>query len=51
MLNIGVLASGRGSNFQAIIDKIEKGRLNAETKLLIVDNHAAYAVERAKSTQ
>lgn len=48
MLNIGVLASGRGSNFQAIIDEIEKGRLNAEIKLLIVDNNAAYAVERAK---
>ncbi len=48
MLNLGVLASGRGSNFQAIIDEIEAGRLPAAVKLLIVDNTGAYAIERAK---
>jgi phosphoribosylglycinamide formyltransferase-1 len=48
MLNLGVLASGRGSNFQVIIDEIEAGRLNASIKLLIVDNPDAYAIERAK---
>lgn len=48
MLNIGVLASGRGSNFQSIIDEIEAGKLNASIKLLIVDNPNAYAIERAK---
>ncbi|BCB96359.1 phosphoribosylglycinamide formyltransferase [Dissulfurispira thermophila] len=48
MLNLGVLASGRGSNFQAIIDEIEAGRLDAEIKILIVDNPNAYAIERAK---
>jgi phosphoribosylglycinamide formyltransferase-1 len=48
MLNLGILASGRGSNFQAIIDEIEAGRLPAAIKLLIVDNADAYAVERAK---
>jgi phosphoribosylglycinamide formyltransferase-1 len=48
MLNLGVLASGRGSNFQAIIDEIKAGRLNASIKLLIVDNPDAYAIERAK---
>jgi phosphoribosylglycinamide formyltransferase-1 len=48
MLNIGVLASGRGSNFQSIIDEIEAGRLNASIKLLVVDNPDAYAIERAK---
>lgn len=47
-LKLGVLASGRGSNFQAIVDEIEAGRLNAEVRLLVVDNSAAYAVERAK---
>jgi phosphoribosylglycinamide formyltransferase-1 len=47
-LRLGVLASGRGSNFQAIIDAIEAGRLNAEIKLLIVDVGDAHAVERAK---
>lgn len=45
---LGVLASGRGSNFQAIIDEIEAGRLDASVKLLIVDTPDAYAVERAK---
>jgi len=48
MLNLGVLASGRGSNFQSIIDEIEKGSLIAEIRLLIVDNPSAYAIERAK---
>ena len=48
MVNLGVLASGRGSNFQAIIDEIERGRLNAVVKLLVVDNPEAYAIERAK---
>lgn len=48
MLKLGVLASGRGSNFQAIIDAIEKGFLQAEISLLITDNESAFAVERAK---
>jgi len=48
MLKIGVLASGRGSNFQAIIDEIETGRLPASIEILIVDNPEAYAIERAK---
>lgn len=48
MLNIGVLASGRGSNFQAIIDEIEAGKINASVKLLITDKADAYAIERAK---
>jgi len=48
MLKIGVLASGRGSNFQAIIDEIEAKRLQAKIEILIVDNPSAYAIERAK---
>lgn len=47
-LILGVLASGRGSNFQAIIDEVESGRLNATIKLLVVDRPDAYAIERAK---
>ncbi|MBI5187899.1 MAG: phosphoribosylglycinamide formyltransferase [Nitrospirae bacterium] len=47
-LRLGVLASGRGSNFQAIIDEIESKRLNAEIVLLITDNPSAFAIERAK---
>lgn len=48
MLKIGVLASGRGSNFQAIIDAIEKGGLKASIEILITDNPSAFAIERAK---
>jgi phosphoribosylglycinamide formyltransferase-1 len=48
MLKLGVLASGRGSNLQAIVDEIEVGRLNATIKIIIVDNPDAYAIERAK---
>lgn len=48
MLKLGVLASGRGSNFQSIIDEIEAGSLNASINLLITDNPDAYAIERAK---
>lgn len=47
MLKIGVLASGRGSNFQALIDAIESGKIIATIKLLIVDNPDAYAIQRA----
>ncbi|MDI6889538.1 MAG: phosphoribosylglycinamide formyltransferase [Thermodesulfovibrionales bacterium] len=48
ILRIGVLASGRGSNFQSIIDEIESKRLEAEIALLITDNPSAFATERAK---
>ncbi|MDH5202193.1 MAG: phosphoribosylglycinamide formyltransferase [Nitrospirota bacterium] len=47
-LKIGVLASGRGSNFQSIIDEIKSKRLNAKIALLITDNPLAFAIERAK---
>jgi phosphoribosylglycinamide formyltransferase-1 len=48
MLKLGVLASGRGSNFQAIIDAIESGRLKASVELLVVDNPEAFAIKRAE---
>jgi phosphoribosylglycinamide formyltransferase-1 len=48
MLKIGVLASGRGSNFQSIIDARDSGRLRIEIAVLITDNSSAYAIERAK---
>ncbi len=47
-MRIGVLASGRGSNFQSIIDEIESDRLKAQIILLITDNPVAFAIERAK---
>jgi len=48
ILKIGVLASGRGSNFQAIIDAIETGYVNARINVLITDNPKAFSIERAK---
>jgi phosphoribosylglycinamide formyltransferase-1 len=45
---LGVLASGRGSNFQAIIDSINSGFLDAQVAVLITDNPDSYAIERAK---
>jgi phosphoribosylglycinamide formyltransferase 1 len=47
-LRIGVLASGRGSNFQSIIDAIASGSLKAEIAVLVTDNPSAFAIERAK---
>jgi phosphoribosylglycinamide formyltransferase-1 len=48
LLKIGVLASGRGSNFQSIMDEIQSDRLKAEIVLLITDNPSAFAIKRAK---
>ncbi len=48
LLNIGVLASGRGSNFQAIIDAVASGYLKGVTlRILMTDNPGAFAIERA----
>jgi phosphoribosylglycinamide formyltransferase-1 len=44
---ISVLASGRGSNFQAIIDAIEEGYIPGDCVCLITDNRHAYAINRA----
>ncbi len=44
---IAVLASGRGSNFQAVIEAIQAGRIPADCVALITDNPEAYAIERA----
>jgi phosphoribosylglycinamide formyltransferase-1 len=48
-LRLGVLASGRGSNLQAIIDNIEAGKLNAEVQVVICDKSTAFAWARAKN--
>ncbi|KXS49043.1 formyltetrahydrofolate-dependent phosphoribosylglycinamide formyltransferase [Halanaerobium congolense] len=49
MLKIAVFASGRGSNFQSIIDNIKNGKIPAEVKLLISDNQDAGVLKRAES--
>lgn len=43
-----VLASGRGSNLQAILDRIADGSIPASCSALITDNPDAKAIERAR---
>jgi phosphoribosylglycinamide formyltransferase-1 len=45
---IGVLASGRGTNLQAIINAIETGVLTAQIGVVISDKKDAKALERAR---
>ncbi len=47
-LPIAVLASGRGSNFKAIVNGIIRGEVNAEVKVLITNNPKAGAIKIAK---
>lgn len=47
-LRIGVLASGRGSNLQAIIDAIEAGKLDSRLAVVVSDRADAQALERAR---
>jgi phosphoribosylglycinamide formyltransferase-1 len=48
MINIGVLASGRGTNLQAIIEAIEDGKIEGEIKIVISDHPNACALKRAQ---
>jgi len=45
---IGVLASGRGSNLQAVIDAVESGEIEAEIVVVVSDRKDAKALERAR---
>ena len=47
-MRVGVLASGRGSNLQAIIDAIEAGRIDATIVLVLSNKKDAAALERAR---
>jgi phosphoribosylglycinamide formyltransferase-1 len=49
-MNIGVFASGRGSNFQAIISAIERGILPARVTVLLSDKIDAGAFEIANAS-
>jgi len=48
MINIGVLASGRGTNLQAIIEAIKEGKIEGRISIVISDNRDAFALKRAK---
>jgi len=45
---IAVLASGNGSNLQAMIDAVDSGRINAEIAVVISDIGEANALRRAR---
>ena len=47
-LRLGILASGRGSNLQSIMDAAAAGKIKAEVAAVISDNKDAFALERAR---
>jgi phosphoribosylglycinamide formyltransferase-1 len=47
-LKLVVLISGGGSNLQAMIDRIEVGKLDAEIELVVSNNADAYGLVRAQ---
>ncbi|SDN20143.1 phosphoribosylglycinamide formyltransferase [Bacillus sp. OK048] len=49
MKKMAVFASGNGSNFQAIIDVVKAGDLDADIALLVCDKPGAFAIERANT--
>lgn len=46
-LKLGIMASGKGSNFEAVAIAIEEGRLNAQIQVLIYNNPGAFVATRA----
>ncbi|WP_446424427.1 phosphoribosylglycinamide formyltransferase [Mailhella sp.] len=46
-LKLGILASGSGTNAQAMIDAVESGRLDAEIRIIIANRPGAKVLERA----
>jgi phosphoribosylglycinamide formyltransferase-1 len=48
IINIGVLASTKASDLQAVIDAIESKELNAMISVVISNKEDAYALERAR---
>lgn len=49
MKKIVVLASGHGSNLQAIIDACQQGQINGQIAAVFSDNVDAYALTRARN--
>lgn len=47
-IRIGVLASGGGTNLQAIIDACERGEIDGDVVVVISNVEDAYALERAR---
>jgi len=49
MLRIGILASTKGTDMQAVIDVISSKKLNAVISVVVSNKKDAYALERAKN--
>jgi len=47
-MNLAVFVSGNGTNLQAIIDAVSRGKIRAKIALVVSDNDGAYALTRAK---
>ena len=48
-MKVGIMASGRGSNFQALIDASQNGEMpDVELSVLVVNKKNAYAIQRAE---
>lgn len=47
-MNIGVLASGGGTDFQSIVDAVERGELGVTIAVLIYNKKEAFVRERAE---
>ena len=50
-LKIGVLATGKGTNFQELINLSEKGELDIDIKVLITNKDDAGCIKRAESVK
>ena len=49
MKRLGILLSGRGSNFEAIADNVKRGRLDAEIAVVISNRAEAPGIDAARS--
>ena len=48
-LNLGIMASHTGTNFQALLDACNQGRLNATCRVVISNNSRSGALARART--
>ena len=48
MKNLGILLSGRGSNFEAIADNVASGKLDAKIAVVISNRADASGIESAR---
>ena len=48
MKNIAIFASGSGTNYEAIMEKVNDGYIKANVVLMATDHADAYVCERAK---